>query len=153
MSELDKLDFLLGRWTGKYENQFGVKGVLESSSECVKVLDGRFLKWEGRTLKDGSPLNQAVQFFGYDILRRKYFFKRMWSYGFVENGEGDWEDNDTLVFDHASVDNPPSWFAGSRWKSFIRRYGDSEIGTGLRVSKGGGPFEVYGESRVHRVRS
>jgi len=151
MSEMDKLDFLLGCWRGKSEDQFGEKGVLESSSECIRILDGRFLRWDGETRKNGVPLNQSIQFISYDSAKKRYFFKRMWSYGFVENGEGTWENNDTLMFDIASVDNRPAWFEGILWRSFIRKYSDSEIGHGLLTSKRGGPYELYGETHVFRA--
>ena len=153
MPELDRLNFLIGRWRGKAENQFGEEGVLESSSECNKVLEGRFLRWEGETRKNGSLLNQSVQFVGYDSAQRNYVFKRMWSYGFIENGTGNWQDDSTLMFDINSVDNKPAWFEGMQWRSFIRRYGDNEIAHGLYASKQGGPFELYGETRVQRERT
>jgi len=152
MSELDRLGFLVGRWHGKSVDQFGEKGELESNSECTRVLDGRFLRWDGTTTKDGKTLNQAIQFFAHDSSKEKYVFKRFWSYGFIENGEGGWDDERTLLFDITTVENRPKWFEGMQWRSFIRKYSDSEIGHGLYASKNGGPFELYGESRVFRVR-
>ncbi len=151
MSQMEVLEFLVGRWKGKSVDQFGEEGTLESSSECARVLGGRFLRWEGETRKVGRLLNQSVQFIGYDSRVKRYVFKRMWSYGFIENGEGVLENGDTLVFDITSVDNQPAWFEGVSWRSFIRRYSDNEVGHGLLTSKGGGPFELYGESRVFRV--
>ncbi|MGD1054759.1 MAG: hypothetical protein ABR867_01590 [Nitrososphaerales archaeon] len=49
-------------------------------------------------------------------------------------------------------DNPPPGFAGTRWRSFIRRYSDSEIGHGLYTAKEGEQFQPYGETRQSRVR-
>jgi hypothetical protein len=34
MSELEKLEFLIGHWKGSTEDQFGVKGKLETILEC-----------------------------------------------------------------------------------------------------------------------
>jgi hypothetical protein len=153
MPELDRLSFLLGSWRGEAVDQFGEKGVLTSSSECTRVLDGRFLRWEGETKKDGAILNQSVQFIGYDSARGSYVFKRLWSYGFIENGTGGWQDDQTLMFDITSVDNRPAWFEGMQWRSFIRRYSDSEVGHGLYSSAGGGPFKLYGETRVLKVKA
>jgi hypothetical protein len=57
---------------------------------------------------------------------RKYVYKRMWSMGFIENGVGSWEeDGRTLMFD-IMFDNEPQFFAGTPWRSFIRRYGEDE---------------------------
>ncbi len=150
MAELDKLKFLVGRWKGSYADQFGEAGLLDSHSECAFVLDGRFLRIEGETRKEGAVLNKSVMFIGYDSAKGKYFFKRMWSYGFTENAVGSWDDENTLMFDFVEVDNRPSWFEGTKWRSFIRRYGDDEIGHGLYASSKGEPFRLYGEARVHR---
>jgi hypothetical protein len=153
MAELDRLKFLVGRWKGSYADQFGEKGVLESRSECALVLGGRFLRIEGETRKDGAILNQSVVYIGYDSAKGKYFFKRMWSYGFTENAEGGWEDDNTLMFEFVEVDNKPPWFEGMKWRSFIRRYGEDEIGHGLYSSTKGEPFKLYGEARVRRERT
>jgi len=54
------------------------------------------------------------------------------------------------MFDITGVENPPAWFEGMKWKSFIRKYGESEIGHGLLGSNHGEPFKLFGESRVSR---
>jgi hypothetical protein len=76
----------------------------------------------------------------------------MWSYGFIENGEGNWEDDETLMFE-IRFDNPLPMFAGTRWRSFIRKYNDSEIGHGLYTAREGEQFQLYGETRQSRVQS
>jgi hypothetical protein len=56
-----------------------------------------------------------------------------------------------LVFDIVSIDGQPDSFKDVRWKSFIRKYSEDEIGEGLEVSKKGEPFRLYGESRARKV--
>ena len=151
MSELDKLGFLLGRWRGRSVDQFGEKGVLESTSEITRELGDHFIQIKGETRKDDVVINQAVYFITYDQKAKKYIHKRMWSYGFIENGEGQWEDPNTLVFRIVKFDNEPQWFEGMLWKSFIRRYNDNEIGFGLYAAKKGEDYKLYGESRASRI--
>jgi len=151
MKELDRLDFLVGMWKGESRDQFGEKGTIVSKLECARVLDGRFLQLRGESLKDGAVLNQAVAFITFSPAKQKYISKKMWSYGFIENAEGTWEDDRTLMF-QISYDNPPPAFAGTHWKNFIRRYGDDEIGHGLYTAKEGEPYTLYGETRQTRVR-
>ena len=151
MSELDKLSFLLGRWRGRSVDQFGEKGVLESTSEVTRELGDHFIQIKGETRKDNVTINSALYFIIYDLKIKKYVHKRMWSYGFIENGEGLWEDQNTLVFQITKFDNEPRWFEGMLWKSFIRRYGDNEVGFGLYAAKKGEEYKLYGESRASRV--
>jgi hypothetical protein len=151
MSELRRLDFLIGRWRGLSTDQFGEKGNLVSTLECVKEPGDRFLQVKGETRKDGSLLNSGIGFITYDPKMKKYIWKRIWSYGFIENGEGDWEDENTLVFQIVKFDVEPEGFAGSRWKSFIRRYGEDEIGHGLYTAKTGEEYRLYGETRAKRI--
>jgi len=152
MSELDKLSFLLGKWKSRSEDQFGEKGVLESTFEVTKELGGHFVQIKGEARKDNVIVNQAVYFIGYDAKAKHYIHKRIWSYGFIENGEGQWEDPNTLVFHITKVDNAPQGFEGISWKSFIRQYNENEIGTGLYAAKDGEEYKLYGESRASRVK-
>ena len=151
MSELDKLSFLLGRWKGRSVDQFGEKGVLESTFEVTRELGDHFIQIKGETRKDNAVINSAVYFITYDLKIKKYIHKRLWSYGFIENGEGQWEDPNTLTFQIVKFDNEPQWFEGLLWKSFIRRYSDNEIGNGLYAAKKGEDYKLYGESRAFRV--
>ena len=132
-------------------DQFGEKGVLESTSEATRELGDHFIKIKGETRKDNVTINSALYFITYDLKIKKYVHKRMWSYGFIENGEGLWEDQNTLVFQITKFDNEPRWFEGMSWKSFIRRYGDNEVGFGLYAAKKGEEYKLYGESRASRV--
>jgi hypothetical protein len=151
MSELDKLSFLLGKWRGRSVDQFGEKGVLESTSEVTRELGDHFIQIKGETKKDDLVINRSIYFITYDLKTKKYVHKRMWSYGFIENGEGQWQDQNTLMFQIAKFDNEPQWFEGMLWKSFIRRYSDNEIGHGLYAAKKGDDYKLYGESRAFRL--
>jgi len=150
LSELDRLSFLVGKWRGRTEDQFGEKGVLESISECTRELGDHFLQTRGETRKDGVVINKAIDFITYDSKIRKYVRKRMWSYGFIENGEGQWEDGNTIVF-QTTYNNEPLGFEGTLWKSFIRKYGDNEIGHGLYTARKGETYKLYGETRAVRL--
>jgi hypothetical protein len=149
LSELDKLSFLVGRWKSRTEDQFGEKGVLESTFECTRELGDRFLQTRGETRKDNVVINKAIDFITFDYKIKKYIRKRMWSYGFIENGEGQWEDDNTLMF-QITYNNEPLGFEGTLWKSFIRKYSDNEIGHGLYTAKKGEHYKLYGESRATR---
>lgn len=63
---------------------------------------------------------------------------------------GEWR-NDGLLFDIESIDGEPDFFKGVKWRSFIHRYTENEIGSGLEVAKEGQPFRPYGETRAKRV--
>jgi len=134
-------------------DQFGEKGVLESSMDCTREPSDFFLQIKGETREAGAILNSAVAFITFDPRARKYIWKRVWSYGFIENGEGDWENENTVVFQIVKFDNEPEGFAGSRWRSFIRRYGENEIGHGLYTAKAGESYRLYGETRAKRVHT
>lgn len=152
MSEIEKLSFLVGRWKGRSTDQFGEKGILESTYECTREPSEHFIQIRGETRKEGRVLNRAVQFIAYDARIKRYVSKRMWSMGFIENGVGGWKDANTLMF-QIKFDNEPRFFVGTLWRSFIRRYGEDEIGTGLYTAKRGQRYRLYGESKAFRVTS
>jgi hypothetical protein len=151
MPELDRLDFLLGRWKGRSVDQFGEKGIQESTLGCDREPSDKFLRLLGENRKDGALVNRSIEFIAYDSKIKKFLCKRMWSMGFIENGEGDWQDDDTLVF-QIKFDNEPEFFAGTFWRSFIRRYGADEIGHGLYTARKGEEYHLYGETREVRLK-
>jgi hypothetical protein len=150
MSEIEKLGFLLGRWKGRTVDQFGEKGTLESTMECTHEPSDYFVQLKGETRKKGKVLNRAVEFITYDSAVRKYVYKRIWSMGFIENGVGGWKGSDTLMF-QIKFDSEPRFFRGTLWRSFIRRYGDDKIGTGLYTAKKGQRYRLYGETKLTRT--
>ena len=130
-------------------DQFGERGVLESTLECTHEPSERFVQLRGETRKDGKFLNRAVTFITYDSSARSYVYNRIWSYGFIENGLGAWKDPKTLQFQIKFV-NEPSYFKGTVWRSFIRFYSDNEISTGLYTAKKGQRYRLYGENKLSR---
>jgi len=152
MLELSKLEFLLGRWEGSSVDQFGEKGTIVSTLECTHEPSELFLQLSGENRKNGKLVNRAVQFLTFDSRIKKYIYKRMWSMGFIENGVGQWEDDDTLMFE-IEFDNEPEFFLGMRWKSFIRCYGQNEIGHGLYCANKGEEYRLYGETHEFRAKS
>ena len=152
MSELERLEFLLGSWTGRTVDQFGEKGTLTSTLECTHEPSEHFLQLVGETRKEGKFLNRAVEFITYDSAVRRYVCKRIWSMGFIENGVGGWKGPDTLLF-QIKFDSEPRFFKGTLWKSFIRRYSNNEIGTGLYTAKKGQRYRLYGETKFTRAKT
>ncbi len=150
MSEqLQKLRFLLGEWKGRAEDQFGEKGVIESRFTFSLEPSDRFIMGQGESRKEGQLVNRAASFLMWDQNIGKYVRKSVFSYGWINNEVGEWKD-DGLVFDIVSIDGEPEFFKGVRWRSFIRKYSESEIGFGLEVAKKGEQFRLYGETRARR---
>jgi hypothetical protein len=150
LSGLRKLDFLLGRWEGKSVDQFGEKGTLMATRECTREPSEEFIQMVGENRKEGKLVNRSIEYITYDSKTKKYLCKRMWSMGFIENGEGTWRDANTLMF-QIKFDREPKFFEGTLWRSFIRKYSENEIGHGLFTAKKGGRFHLYGETRERRV--
>ncbi|HLM90571.1 MAG TPA: hypothetical protein VK424_00720 [Thermoplasmata archaeon] len=149
MKELEALGFLIGRWRGTSEDQFGVKGTLVSTMEGTFEPSEKFIQLRGENHNNGKLVNRAVQFITYDAKIRKYVAKRIWSMGFIENGAGTWDGKELVL--RITFDCEPPFFRAMRWKSFIRRYTENEIGTGLFAAKTGGKYRLYGEARHVRI--
>ncbi len=147
---MQKLRFLLGEWKGKAEDQFGEKGVIESMFSFTQDPSDRFIAARGESWKEGKLVNRIVSFLMFDPNIGRYVRKSIFSYGWINNEVGEWK-NDRLVFDIVSIDGEPDFFKGLKWRSFIHRYSENEIGSGLEVSKKGEPFRLYGETRASRV--
>ncbi len=151
MSEpLKKLAFLLGDWRGRSEDQFGEKGVIESTFSFTQDPSDHFIAARGESWKEGKLVNRGLSFLIFDPNIGKYVRKSIFSYGWVNNEVGEWK-NDRLVFDIISIDGEPEFFKGLRWRSFIHKYSENEIGSGLEVAKKEEPFRLYGESRARRL--
>ncbi|HEV2120814.1 MAG TPA: hypothetical protein VGS11_12030 [Candidatus Bathyarchaeia archaeon] len=152
MSEaLKRLEFLIGKWKGRAEGQFGEKGIIDSIFECSHEPSEMFIATIGESRSNGKPVNKGASYLTWDANINKYVRKSMFSYGWINNEVGDFH-NDRLTFDVVSMDGEPDYFKGLKWRSFIHRYSENEIGTGLEVSKQGGLFRLYGESKARRVQ-
>jgi hypothetical protein len=152
MSEpLKRLEFLIGKWKGKAEGQFGEKGIIESIFECSHEPSEMFIAMIGESWTNGKQVNKSAAYLTWDPNISRYVRKSMFSYGWINNEVGDFH-GDRLAFEVVSMDGEPDYFKGLKWRSFIHKYSDNEIGTGLEVSKNGEPFRLYGESKAKRVR-
>ena len=55
MSEpLRKLEFLIGKWKGRAENQFGEKGVIEGTFDCTHDPGEKFIAMMGESRTNGK---------------------------------------------------------------------------------------------------
>lgn len=152
LEPLKRLEFLIGHWKSRSEDQFGEKGVLEGSFECSHEPSEKFIAMIGESRSDGKLVNRASSYLTWDHNIGKYVRKSIYSYGWVLNEVGVLN-RERLVLDVVSIDCEPDYFKGTKWRSFIQKYSENEIGTGLEVSKDNGPFRVYGESRAKRIQS
>ena len=147
---LAQLRFLLGNWKGRAENQFGETGVIESIFSFTQDPNEKFISGRTESWKEGKLVNSSHSFLIWDPNISKYVQKSVFSYGWVNNEVGELT-GDRLLLDILSIDAEPSFFKGVKWRSFIHRYSENEIGSGLEVAKGGEPFHLYGEPRARRV--
>lgn len=151
MSEaLKRLEFLIGKWKGSAEGQFGEKGVIDSVFECAHEPSEKFIAIIDESRSNGKLVNKGASYIAWDPNINKYVRKSMFSYGWINNEVGDFH-GDRLTFDVTSMDGEPDYFKGLKWRSFIHKYSENQIGTGLQVSKQGEPFRLYGESKARRV--
>jgi hypothetical protein len=149
---LKRLEFLIGRWVSRSEDQFGEKGVIEGVLECSHEPSEKFIALVGESKSNGKLVNRAASYLMWDHNIRKYIRKSLFSYGWILNEVGSLN-VDRLTLDVVSMDGEPEYFKGMKWRSFIQKYSENEIGTGLEVAKGSEPFRLYGESRAKRVRN
>ena len=152
LESLKRLEFLIGHWKSRAENQFGEKGVIESVLDCSHEPSERFIAMVGESRSEGKLVNRGLSYLIWDENVKKFVRKSFYSYGWILNEIGSL-DGDRLTFDVVSMDGEPDYFKGTRWRSFIQRYSGNEIGTGLEVAKNNGPFELYGESRAKRIQN
>ena len=147
---LRKLEFLIGRWKGKAENQFGESGTIDSTFECTHDPGEKFIAMMGEARSNGKLLHRALTYLMWDQNVRKYVRKSIYSYGWILNEVGELT-KDRLTFDVVSTDGEPDFFKGTRWRSFLHKYSSEEIGTGLEIAKPGEPFRPYGEQRSKKL--
>ena len=151
-SPLDDWKFLVGTWSGASKDQFGEKGVVETTATYALEPGDRFLTARGEAVCEGRLLNRSLSVMFYDSglgrFRRKTFF----SYGFVNN-ELEFERTDREIRFDVTVEPAVKQFEGIRWRSNLRRVSDREIATGLAEAKTGQPFSSYGEVMLARVES
>ena len=149
-SPLDDWKFLIGTWRGASKDQFGEKGVVETTATYTLEPDDRFATARGEAVCEGRLLNHSLCVMFYDPglgrFRRKTFF----SYGFVNN-ELEFGRTDREIRFDVTVEPSVKQFEGLRWRSNLRRVSEREIATGLAEAKEGEPFAPYGEVVQVRV--
>lgn len=151
LSGLKRLEFLLGKWKSRAENQFGEKGIIEGTFDCTHSPSENCLATMGESRSEAKLVNAAATYLIWDQNTRKFVRKSIYSYGWILNEVGDLT-GDRLVLDVVSIDGEPDYFKGTRWRSFIQKYSENEIGMGLEVAKADGPFKPYGETRAKRIQ-
>ena len=147
---LKRLEFLIGKWQGRAENQFGEKGVIEGIIECTHDPGEKFIAMIGEARTNGKLLHRALTYLMWDSNIGKYVRKSLYSYGWILNEVGEFNE-DRLTLDVVSTDGEPDYFKGTRWRSYIHKHSLSEIGTGLEVAKEGESFRLYGEQRSRKI--
>lgn len=152
LESLKRLDYLIGHWKSRAENQFGEKGIIEGVLECSHEPSEKFIAMIGESRTDGKLVNRGVSYLMWDENVKRYIRKSLFSYGWILNEIGTLE-GDRLTLDVVSMDGEPDYFKGTRWRSFVQKYSENEIGTGLEVAKDSGPFKLYGESRAKRIQN
>jgi len=150
IDQLEELGFLVGKWKGTSTDQFGAKGTIETSYTYSFEPSEKFISCQYENRQDGKMVNRGALFLIFDSNLGKFVWKDVISYGWVNNEVGEWKD-DKLLFDIVMIDSELSFFKGVRWRSFIRKYSEAEIGSGLEVAKEEQPFRLYGETRARRV--
>ncbi|MFQ5870691.1 MAG: hypothetical protein ACE5IB_00835 [Candidatus Geothermarchaeales archaeon] len=147
---LEELAFLIGKWRGEAEDQFGEEGVVESTFEFTHEPSEKFIFSLGESRREGVLVNSSMSILMFDPDTKRFVRKSAFSYGWINNEVGEWKD-DRLTLDIVGIDGGPEYFKGLRWRSFIQKYSEDEMGLGLEVAKEGEAFRPYGETRARRV--
>ena len=150
-SPFDRWRFLVGTWRGTTPgDQFGETGEVADAAVFSLEPGERFLLTRGEATCEGRVLNRSLAVMFYDKAADRFRRETFFSYGFV-NRETEYARTDDEIRFDVVVEPRPKEFEGMRWRSFLRRFADDEIATGLEVAKGDGPFESYGEVRLRRI--
>ena len=100
---------------------------------------------------NGKLINRSAACPRWDPTMCRYIREVEVSYDWTYNEVGGFNGN-RLSFTIISMDGEPDYFKGFTWRSFVHKYSDNEIGTGLEVSKNGESFRPYGESKARRIQ-
>ncbi len=144
-SPLDKWKFLIGRWEGTAKDEFGEKGVVESTHVFSAELGEKFITGTEECWNAGKLVHKAASFLYYDPRTDKFRRKDIYSYGFVNN-EVEYARTDNVIRFEVVVEPSPKQFDGIRWRSYIRKISANKIAMGLEWAKKEGKFESFGET-------
>jgi hypothetical protein len=150
-SPLDGWKFLVGEWKGesKSEREFGEKEKIEGTTTFALDPSDRFILSEGETWSAGQLVNKSISIMFYDDTEQKFKRKTFFSYGFVNNEVEYSRSENEIKFD-ITMEPSQKQFAGTRWRSFIRKISENKVAVGLEVAKEGEPFKTYGEEILAR---
>jgi len=144
-SPLDKWRFLIGSWRGTAENEFGEEGVVDSIHVFSEKLGGEYITGKHEAWNAGKLVHKAASFLYYDPMQGKFRRKEIYSYGFVYN-EVEYARTDGEIRFEVVSEPSPKQFAGTRWRSYIRKISDDKIAMGMECAKDEGKFESFGET-------
>jgi len=144
-TSLDKWKFLIGKWKGTAQNQFGEEGVVESIHVFSAELGEKFIVGREECWNKGKLVHKAASFLYYDPKEGRFRRKDIYPYGFINN-EVEYARTDKEIRFDVVLEPLPKQFGGMRWRSYIRKISDSEIAMGLEWAKGGGEFELFSET-------
>lgn len=147
---LDDWLFLVGDWKGRSEDEFGGKGVIETSCVFTIELGDSFIYGKQESVRNGSIENQSISMMFYDKRNKKFIRKTFFNYGFVNN-EVEYERSETEIRFEVILEPVPQAFDEMKWRSYIRKISDDEIRMGLEDAKPGEDFKSYGENVLVRV--
>jgi hypothetical protein len=153
-SPLDSWKFLIGEWKGetKAEDQFGEKEKIEGTATFALDPSERFIMSQGEARSGDKLLNKSISIMFYDDAEEKLKRKTFFSYGFVNNEVEISRAENEIIFD-VTMEPKRKQFAGTQWRSFIRKISNDRIAVGLEVRKRGKSFMPYGEEIFIRKTS
>ena len=149
-SPLDDWNFMVGRWQGKSEGEFGEEGVIENSAVFTLELGGGFILGRHEARQGNKIINQSIGLLFYDVLEGKFRRKSFFSYGFVNNEIAYQSDGNEIRFTIES-EPLPKQFEGMSWRSYLIKVSSTKILMGLEQAKQGEGFTSYGETSLTKV--
>jgi hypothetical protein len=144
-SPIDDWRFLVGKWKGTAKDEFGEKGVTESTATFSMEPSEKFIMGKGEAWNQGRLVNKSITILFYDSAAQKFRRKSFFSYGFVNNEVEYARSKDEIRFE-ITVESLPKQFEGICWRSYIRKISDQKVATGLEMAKGEGELQRYGET-------
>lgn len=145
--------FMIGRWEGTSEGQPG-KGTLRR--ECVRVLNGRFIRVHNRSeypAQEKNPKGEVHEDEGYisfDGARKKLVLRQFHIEGFVNQYvQDDGASASRISFTTEAIENIP---AGWRARETYVVHSPDEFEEIFELAESGKPFEVYSKARLRRVK-
>lgn len=153
-STFDRLNPLLGRWTGSSDGQPG-KGTV--TREYAFVLNSRFIRVTNRTEyppQQNNPKGEVHEdegFFSFDRFRKRIVLRQFHVEGFVNQYVEELEGAvpQRIVFTSDSIENLP---AGFRARETYLIHGPDDVEEVFEMSEAGKPFEVYSRARLKRLK-